>query len=111
MSMHRTLKFMTHALSLREPQVQELARILAALETERAQAAVDQRRSLGAFADAMSGEGFDQDKAKQGAEVRAQSGDRLRKAILDTLQKTHALLDTPQRQEIAHMLRTGALTI
>lgn len=111
MSMRSTLKFMTHVLKLRDTQVTELAKLLGNLETERAQYEVDHRRSLGTFADALAGAEFDAAKAKQGVETRAQSGERVRKAILETLEKTHALLDAGQRAEIAHLLRTGALTI
>src|SRR5881628_3200998 len=55
----RPLRFMTYKLGLSEPQVTELARILDELKIERAQAAVDDRRTLAAFADAVSSDDFD----------------------------------------------------
>src|SRR3954471_4104114 len=42
----RPLRFMAHRLELNEKQVAELAAILDELKTERAQAAVDHRRSV-----------------------------------------------------------------
>jgi len=63
---------------LNEQQVTELANILHDLKTERAQAEVDDRRTLGAFADAISGESFDEGRAKEGGELRTKSADRLR---------------------------------
>src|SRR5688572_19494564 len=56
----RPLRFMAHRLELREEQVAELAAILDELKTERAQAAVDHRRSVGVFADALAGDTFDE---------------------------------------------------
>src|SRR5579883_3344634 len=54
----RPLRFLAYKLELRESQVGELARILNHLKTERAQAAVDYRRTTAALADALAGESF-----------------------------------------------------
>src|SRR5215470_17810632 len=59
----RPLRFLAHKLDLDDKQVAEFARILDELKTERAQAEVDRRRTLTAFADALSGETFDKGKA------------------------------------------------
>src|SRR5262245_24690418 len=50
----RPLRFLAHKLDLDEKQVAELARVLNELKTERAQAAVDHRRTVAGFADAIS---------------------------------------------------------
>src|SRR5262245_39370814 len=52
----RPLRFLAYKLGLSDSQVAEMARILNDLKTERAQAAVDDRRTLTALADAVSGE-------------------------------------------------------
>src|SRR5579871_5676656 len=52
----RPLRFLAHKLELDEKQIVQLARILDALKTERAQAAVDDRRALADFADALGGD-------------------------------------------------------
>ena len=52
----RPLRFLAHKLDLDEKQVVQLARILDELKTERAQAAVDDRRTLAEFADALAGD-------------------------------------------------------
>src|SRR5438874_402663 len=52
----RPLRFLAFRLGLDEMQVAELAKILDQLKTERAQAAVDDRRALTAFAEAVEGE-------------------------------------------------------
>src|SRR5262245_562614 len=56
----RPLRFLAHKLDLDDRQVAELARILDELKTERAQAEVDRRRTVSAFADALSGDAFDE---------------------------------------------------
>src|SRR6266852_4606704 len=62
----RPLRFLAHKLALNDRQVGELARILDELKTERAQAEVDRRRTLSAFADAVAGDTFDSAKAGEG---------------------------------------------
>jgi Spy/CpxP family protein refolding chaperone len=102
---------MAWKLELDEAQVTKLAAILDGLKTERAQAAVDHRRSVGAFADALAAEVFDVDAASAAAEERVQSAARLKAAVLKALQQTHAMLTPEQRQRLAYLLRSGQLTI
>lgn len=107
----RPLRFLAYKLELDERQVAELARILDALKTERAQAAVDHRRALSAFADAVSGESFDAARAGSGAQLRMDSAGRLRAAVLQSLEQLHRLLDESQRSRLAYLIRTGTLTL
>lgn len=107
----RPLRFLAYKLELDERQVGELARILDQLKTERAQAEVDRRRSLSAFADAVGGESFDSARAKEAAALRVGSAERLRDAVTGALEKMHALLDNEQRQQLAYLIRTGILSL
>lgn len=107
----RPLRFMAHKLELDEKQVAELAALLDDLKTERAQAAVDHRRSVGAFADALAGEAFDEAAAKKAADLRVKSAERLRDAVVKTLARTFAMLDAEQRKQLSYLLRSGQLTI
>ena len=107
----RPLRFLAYKLQLEEPQVAELARILDEIKTERAQAAVDQRRALSAFAEAIEGEAFDERKAAAGAAIRLQSAERLRGAVVTALGRLHKLLDPHQRGRLAYLIRTGTLSI
>src|SRR6185436_18820350 len=66
----RPLRFLAHKLDLDERQVGELARILDELKTERAQAEVDGRRAMAAFADAIGGAEFDAARASGGGTIR-----------------------------------------
>ena len=107
----RPLRFMAHKLDLDDKQIEELARILDELKTERAQAGVDERRSLSEFADAVSGETFDAAKASAGADRRVESAKRLRDAVVRALQQTHAMLNPEQRGRLAYLMRSGMLVI
>lgn len=107
----RPLRFLAYRLELAEAQIGQLARILDELKTERAQAAVDHRRALSAFADAVAGEAFDRGRADAGAAMRLQSAERLRSAVVDALRQIHELLDAPQRGRLAYLIRTGALSL
>ncbi|HVK16901.1 MAG TPA: Spy/CpxP family protein refolding chaperone [Fimbriiglobus sp.] len=107
----RPLRFLAHRLDLDDGQVAALARILDELKTERAQAAVDGRRSLSEFADAVSGDAFEATKAQAAGDRRVQSAERLRAAVLKALQEIHSLLNADQRTRFAYLIRTGALAM
>ena len=111
LGVRRPLRFLAYKLQLNERQVGELARILDELKTERAQGEVDRRRTLSAFADAVSGENFDESRAKEGADLRVATATRLRDAVTKALSRIHALLDNEQRGRLAYLIRTGTLVI
>jgi Spy/CpxP family protein refolding chaperone len=102
---------MAHNLDLDEEQVKLLAHILDDLKTERAQAAVDDRRTLGMIAASLEGDAFGAEKAKEGLELRVKSAERLREAVLRALERTHAMLRPEQRSKLAYLLRSGVLSI
>ena len=107
----RPLRFLAHKLELDEQQVLQLARILDELKTERAQAAVDNRRSLTELADALAGEHFDAAKAAAAGERRVESSKRLRATLDRSLEQIHAMLNPEQRTRLAHLMRAGILAV
>jgi Spy/CpxP family protein refolding chaperone len=107
----RPLRFLAGKLDLDESQVRRLAEILDELKTERAQAAVDDRRTLASFAEALGGETFDSAKAQSGAKLRTESGDRVAKAVARALERIHAILKPEQREKFAHLIRTGVVEL
>jgi Spy/CpxP family protein refolding chaperone len=107
----RPLRFLVYKLGLDDRQSAELARILNELKTERAQTAVDYRRAVSAFADALAGGAFDHGKAGEGGALRVQSAERLRIAVLKALEQIHAVLNPEQRERLAYLIRTGALSL
>ena len=105
----RPLRFLAYKLDLNETQVAELARILDELKTERAQVAVDDRRAVSAFADAVGGAAFDGGKAAEGAALRVKSAERLKEAVVRALSSIHGVLDEAQRGKLAYLIRTGVV--
>jgi Spy/CpxP family protein refolding chaperone len=105
----RPLRFLAHQLGLDEIQIASLARILDELKTERAQAGVDRRRTIAAFADALAGDVFDTAKAAEGGDLSIKTAERLRDAVLKALQGLHAVLKPDQRTRLAYLIRTGRL--
>jgi Spy/CpxP family protein refolding chaperone len=107
----RPLRFLAHRLGLDDAQVTTLARILDELKTERAQAEVDRRRTLATFADALSGDTFDDAKAGESGAMRVKSAERVRDAVLKALREIHAVLRPDQRLQLAYLIRTGTLAV
>jgi Spy/CpxP family protein refolding chaperone len=107
----RPLRFLAYKLNLTEAQVSQLARILNELKTERAQAAVDNRRAIAGFADAVAGETFDEAKARGAADDRVKSAGRIRDAVVKALGEIHGILQPGQREQLAYLIRTGTLSL
>jgi Spy/CpxP family protein refolding chaperone len=107
----RPLRFLAAKLDLDDAQVRRLAEILDELKTERAQAAVDDRRTLTAFAEALAGETFDAAKAASAAALRNDSTERVAKAVVRALERIHVLLQPEQRERFAYLIRTGVVAL
>lgn len=107
----RPLRTLAHKLELSESQVADLARILDELKTERAQAEVDHRRTVTAFADAIEGSTFGDARSREGGDLRVKSAERLRDAVTLALSRIHAMLDDEQRKRFAYLIRTGVVTM
>ena len=107
----RPLRVMANELELDDDQVERLARIIDELKTQRAQAAVDERRSVGAIADAFLEGELDRTKLQAGLELRVSSAQQLRDAVLEALGNTHAMLRADQRKKLAYLLRSGQIAI
>jgi Spy/CpxP family protein refolding chaperone len=105
----RPLRYLAYRLELDESQVGVLAGIISDLKTERAQAAVDDRRALAALADAVGTESFDATRAGEAAALRTRGTERVQEAVVKSLQRMHALLTPEQRTQLAYLLRTGGL--
>jgi Spy/CpxP family protein refolding chaperone len=107
----RPLRFLAFKLELEDSQVEELAAILGDLKTERAQAAVDHRRSTSAIAEAIAAELLDKAKLDAGTAERVKSAERLRDAVVKAIGRIHAMLTAEQRGRFAYLIRTGVLSI
>ncbi len=107
----RPLRFLAWRLELSDEQVAKLAGVLQALKTERAQTEVDDRRGLAALADAVAGETFDEARAAEAVAARARSAARLQEHVKQALAAMHALLEPPQRERLAYLIRTGSILL
>jgi Spy/CpxP family protein refolding chaperone len=107
----RPLRFLAHKLELTEAQVSVLARILDELKTERAQAEVDNRRTVSAFADALESAEFGEARSREGADLRVKSAERLREAVTLALSRIHTLLEEEQRKRLSYLIRTGVVSL
>jgi len=102
---------MARSLGLDERQTAELAAILDDLKNQRDQARVDDKKAVSVFADVFTSESFDRERIDQATDVRAKSATEVEAAVARALARTFELLDANQRQQLAFMLRSGALTI
>lgn len=107
----RPLRFLAFKLELDDAQVTTLATILNDLKTERAQAAVDQRRRITLIAEALETPQLDVAKLDEAGKLQVESAERLRDAVKRALERIHALANEEQRKKLAYLLRTGGLSI
>jgi len=107
----RPLRFLAWKLGLDEKQVAEVAKVLADIKTERAQADVDVRRAAAMLADLAAAAEFDQAKAKEAADLKVRAAERIRDELVKTLARLHAVLNPEQRERLAYLIRTGALQL
>lgn len=107
----RPLRFLAWRLQLDERQLAEIAAALNDLKTERAQAAVDDRRAQTAYAEALEGESFGTGKAGEASERRVASRRTVEDAVGRFLTRAHRVLDPEQRSKLAYLIRTGALSL
>ena len=76
-----------------------------------AQAAVDHRRSTAAYADALSGEKLDEARLQEAGAQRLRTAEQLRDAVQRALGRIHTLLEPRQREHLAYLIRTGAISL
>lgn len=107
----RPVRFLAMRLDLEDAQVAKLAKIVDRLRVEREQGAVDQRRAAGALADALEGAALDAARLEEAMRLRADASKRVQEAVARALRELHELLDAEQREELASLIRSGALRL
>ena len=107
----RPLRFLAWKLELDEKQVAEVAKVLADIKTERAQGDVDARRAAALLADLAAAAEFDEAKAKEAANLKVRSAERVRDELVQMLSRLHAILSPEQREKLAYLIRTGTLQL
>jgi hypothetical protein len=110
LGVRRPLRFLAWKLDFTAEQLEGAARILERLKIERAQAAVDQRRSAADLADAIEGEAFDGSQADAATEKRVTAALAVQRAVAKALAELHGILEPDQRRRLAMLIRTRAIT-
>ena len=110
LGVRRPLRFLAWKLDLTAEQLEGAARILERLKIERAQAAVDQRRSAADLADAIEHEAFDNAQADAATEKRVTAALAVQRAVAKALADLHGILEPDQRRRLAMLIRTRAIT-
>jgi Spy/CpxP family protein refolding chaperone len=105
----RPVRFLAMRLDLDDAQVARLAKIVERLRVEREQAAVDTRRAAGALADALEGEALEATRVEEATRLRVDAARRVQESVARALAELHALLDAEQREELASLIRSGAV--
>ncbi len=107
----RPLRFLARRLDLSDEQLEDAARILERLKIERAQAAVDLRRTAADLADALDGNEFNTERAGSASQTRVDTARRVQEALTTALRELHEVLDSDQRAQLATLIRRGELRI
>jgi hypothetical protein len=107
----RPIRFLSERLDLSEQQVSELARIIERIRIERAQAAVDLRRAADEFADVLESGDFTTEAAESAGQRRIAAAKNVQDVVSSSLRLLHEMLDEEQRDELASLIRTGAIKL
>lgn len=111
LGVRRPLRFLALRLRLEEAQLSQLARILERVKLEREQAAVDLRRAASEAADALESAELAQAPLDAAAERRLAAARRVQDAVSQALRDLHRLLTPEQREELARLIRAGAVRL
>jgi hypothetical protein len=111
LGIRRPLRFLAARLELDEGQVSRLAKILDRVKLEREQAAVDLRRVAGDIAEVLEGEALRREGLEAAGERRVEAARRVQEAVARAVTELHALLDERQREELAGLIRSGAIRL
>ena len=107
----RPLRYLSYHLDLDESQRRKLAASLERLKLEREQARLDRKKADASLADALADPEVTGEAIVAALLPRAQIVTEMQTVIAEELQKIVAALDDDQREEFAHLLRTGILKV
>ena len=107
----RPLRYLSYHLDLDEDQRRKIAASFERIKLEREQANLDQKKSDAKVADEFLRDDVSVDDLSEALAIRSQIDASLQSVLARELFEIAALLDTEQREEFAHLLRTGVLKI
>ena len=107
----RPLRYLSYRLDLDERQQRQVAGILERVKVEREQAKLDEKKTVSNLAGVVTGETVSVDGFQQALAPRVDSARNLQTALAKALQELVDLLDSDQREELAHLMRSGAFRV
>lgn len=107
----RPLRYLSYHLNLDEAQRRKLAASFERVKLEREQANLDRKRVDASLADEFVQTDVSVDDLRQALEPRLQTDANMQTVIAKELYEIAAVLDAEQREEFAHLLRTGVLKL
>ena len=107
----RPLRYLSYHLDLDESQQRAIAASFERLKLEREQAKLDRKKSDAALADAFEHKDASVDDLRQVLAPRAQIDTNMQAVIAKELFEISAVLEDAQREEFAHLLRTGVIKL
>ena len=107
----RPLRYLSYQLDLDEQQRRSVAAVLDGLKLEREQGKLDEKRTVTELAALVTREELSVDELRRTLAPRVQSAENLQIVIAKAVQEIVAILDVDQREEFAHLLRSGAVNL
>ncbi len=107
----RPLRYLSYQLDLDEAQRRRIAAALDRLKMEREQGKLDKKKTVSDLADLVTRENVSVDELRKALAPRLESTENLQMAIARAVQEIVAVLDADQREEFAHLLRSGVLNL
>ena len=107
----RPLRYLSYQLDLDEQQRRRVAAVLDRLKIEREQGKLDQKKTVSGLADLVTREDVSMDQLRSALAPRIESSENLQMAIARAVLEIVGLLDADQREEFAHLLRSGVLEL
>lgn len=107
----RPLRYLSYQLDLDEAQRRRIAAALDRLKMEQEQGKLDKKKTVSDLADLVTRENVSVDELRKALAPRLESTENLQMAIARAVQEIVAVLDADQREEFAHLLRSGVLNL
>jgi len=107
----RPLRYLSYHLDLDEAQRRQVAASLEQIKLEREQIDLSRKRANGVLADRFVQPEVSVDDFRQALSRQEQAETQLRTVIAKSLHDIADVLDEEQRDEFAHLLRTGVLKL
>ena len=107
----RPLRYLSYQLDLDEQQRRHIAAALDRLKIEREQGKLDRKKTVSVLAELVTRDDVSVDELRRALAPRVESTENLQIVIATAVQEIARVLDPDQREEFAHLLRSGVLDL